>query len=467
MMTHRQVKTVLILMATFVVLAGLLKAVHGQCVNGQCPSGQCQTPQPRWEATIQIPKAAVKAVVQKPHPAICKIYAECSVTIGGRQAKERSIGSGVLVWKGQHKATVITVQHLFRRWPSKVICIFPNGTQCEAERVQTKKAPDLGMLTIPAPKGVDPITMYTETPEVGEQVRICGYDGPSGQYRENIGVVQGYGMHEGQPARHDLIVSGGASEGQSGGAMINNTGHLVGVIWGTDDATTRGTFNGALCQFLGDGQYIVPWNAELAGEKYKADAQVQAAQIQAQAAQRAPLVAPVQNGVNTGIDAQARQMGQNNASELQSIGIRLGQVKETLGISVGNLGEDVIALQDKVAEQDETLVGKVQGLVKASLFSFFKQWGMAGGVVATLIFFYLRKRAMKLAQWADWLTDKIPGKLDDKLLDPLFYGMAHGVSGKPVPPQAYTPGLNPWGQPYDQAPTQQPVQPPVEPTKPA
>ena len=465
-MSHRQVKTILIVMATFVVLVGLFKAVHGQrpdyqspCVNGQCPSGQCQTPQPRWKAAIQLPRAAARGVAKKPHPAVCKVYAECSVGRG----RERSIGSGVLVWKGRRKATVITVQHLFRRWPSKVICVFPNGEECEAERVQTKEAPDLGMLTIPAPIGVEPITIYTRTPEVGEQVRICGYDGPSGQYRETIGTVQGYGMHEGQPARHDLIVSGGASEGQSGGAMINTKGHLVGVIWGTNDRTTRGTFNGALCQFLGDGQYVVPWNAKLEAEKYKADAQVQAAQIQAQAAQRAPVLAPMQNGVNTGIDAQARQMGQANAAELQAMGTRLGQVEQSLGIYVGDLTEDVVALETKVDEQETGLIAKAADMAKTAVFTALKPWGFGGLAAGVFGLFFLRKYAMEIARRLDQATDKIPGTLDDKYIDTIVYKVASIISGKPVPPYAHTPGLDPWGQPYN--PT--PPPPPVKPVKPA
>ncbi len=465
-MSHRQVKITLVLMTTFLVIVGMFRVANGQCVNGRCPPQQAQP----WQSTqpwqsIQAPRA----VAQTPHPAICKVLSDRNVTIDGRQAVETSTGSGVLVWKGPDKAVVLTVEHLFDPWPSKVTCVFPNGERHQAERVQVRAAPDLGMITITSPSA-EPIEVYTGTPVVGDQVTVCGYDGPTGQYRTKKGTVRGYGSHDGQSAENDLIVSGRATEGQSGGAMLNTSGHLVGIIWGSDNYDSRGSFNGVLCQFLGEGKFIVPWNANLAGDKYKADAQVQAAQIHAQSqaqAQRAPLVAvaPV-TGVGGGVDGQARQIGQNNAFQIDAINSRLVQIEQTMGVHVGELSDGIAAVSSRVDEQKESLVERVKGITKTAVFSVLQPWGIGGLVAGTLGFFFLRKYAMDVAKLIDKGTDKIPGSLDDKVIDSVAYKLASVISGQPIPPHANTPGVDPWGRPYQHQQAQQ-QQDPVPPPPPA
>ena len=452
---------------------------YGQCENGLClPPGI-----EKWEGATEF-RGVIRggrngsAVATKAHPAVCRIYAEREIMMRGRRAKEACVGTGVLIWRGPSRGVVLTVEHLFRQRSSRVIVIFPNGEKHDAETVQTDDVPDLGALTIPRPN-VEPMRISEDPPaNAGDWVTLCGYEGETGSYRTIQGVVTGYASHKtpsGATTPHyDLTVTGEALDGQSGGPIINSKGELVAIIWGTDGRKSYGTYAGKIEAFLTSDTFKapwsstnrgLPWNARTEQEKIRADAGAYTP------AQRQPMVPVAPASGVAGYDGEARRMAQDALNQVGSLSARVDAAhKEATGAiaATKSVAEKADEATAGLAVLEKGLAERIFSGVKAYTFGLLKSWGLPGGIVMTGViaigFFFVRKKLNRVAQIIDWITDKIPGQWDDKLIDPLVYKAASLVSGKPIPDYAHDPGFDAFGRPIPgyQAPVPvQPVAPPA------
>ncbi len=470
-----------IIMLILALICGIAIDAYGQCENGRCPVPGTCPPQARqqWQAPrIQGVPASIRSAV--PLPGICRV----AVT----RRRETNYGSGTLVWEGPNRAVVLTVYHIFRndrtgrvQW-DRVEVIFPDGRKVEAERVTTNARIDLGMIVIPKP-GVETVPILREPPKVNDRVFLCGY-GPSGNYRSLPGIVRGYGSKP-SGKTYDLLVSGEARLGDSGGAILNARNELVGIIWATDGETTRATYTGVLCQFFGDDQFIAPWNAGLAGEKIRAAAEVEAARIKA-AANSLPMV-PVAPAVTAGgMDMVVRQVNALNdrVTSLEKLTDEsLGRLHDSALKLDANMNDSMAAIggtakealdqtkrtADGLVDIQEGLLGRVKGHVVGLVKSWIPGGLLGGGIIGVVLFFVLRKVfsrfvGLKIAEWIDNATDKTSTKLDDKYLDPIAWKLSSLLSGKPVPGYAYDPGMDAYGNPIPGHQPQAPVPPGNQPT---
>ncbi len=378
-----------------------------------------QLPDGTWTCVPDPPVVARPS--QRPIPGVCRIAVQ--------RGRETVYGSGALVWRGSKRAVVLSVQHLFRGRRGRVIVTFPNGEQYEAERVETNAEPDLGAVVIPRPN-VEPVPIFTDDPQPGEQVTFCGY-GPGGQYRSVTGTLRGYGRNTTGKA-HDLIVTGAARMGDSGGPMLNQRGELVGVIWGTDGTETRGAFNGRVCQFVNTDRYALPWNAEVEQERIRADAG-------AYAPPPAPLV-PVAPPSTSGpaVDTTARQMAQAAldrigalAKEIEeadaAIGTATDAAEQAATIAAEAAGEAQAATED-VTTMEGGLRDRIKERIKEGVLPIvaakIKEAGVfgAGGVGIALVVLYLliKKDIRNRAETGDplaieKLAARTPWSFDDKV----------------------------------------------------
>ncbi len=479
-----------ILMLCLAMIAGMAINAFGQCENGQCGptwSGQRQADGTPINARCPGGSRAILNPVrpQSAHPAVCQIHI--------RNGRNGFKGSGVLIWKGEKKAAVLSVGHLFRERPDRVVIIFPNGQQFNPKRIHVDQDLDLGILTIPVPEGIEPMPISEAAPaKVGDRVTICGFDGKTGKYFATPGAVLGYGRHELSDGRFskatDLLTHGTAQPGMSGGPVVNAAGKLVAVIWGSADGMTHGSYAATICQFTGGDRFIppwgetdklTPWNAKTEREKIKAAAG-------AYAPPPLPLpVAPALVGppiaIGEVVDVTARGMAQDALQRIETVeqftNQTLGELKDSskqLGVDMKDSMGSLTTKTQAALDQTERTAGGLDGLktgllstLKAYVFKMVGSFGLGGGLLATgvagILFFLLRRQAIRIAQVIDKITDIIPGKLDDRLLDPLAYKLAGLVSGKQVPDYANKPGFDPWGRPL---PGQAPPPPPDRPTPP-
>ncbi len=234
-------------------LAGCLLAL---CMAGvaesQCPGGVCpvQQPQQQWQA----------ARPQQPRPFVCRIYNQI-----GRQ---RSIGSGTLVSKGQGYGVVLTCAHLFDEGTGTLNLRFPAGTNYKGTVIAKNRQHDLAFLKV-TPRPTEPlVVMAPDYAKQGERITHAGY-GQNGRYLEVAGSVIGYRKWANSSKAEVMDVTGGSRQGDSGGPILNARGELVGVLATTDNRTTQGVFNGRICAFAMENRYLFPWNADLAGKKDK------------------------------------------------------------------------------------------------------------------------------------------------------------------------------------------------------
>jgi len=485
-------------MGVAIAFSVLLDPAFGQnCIrksDGTFDCNNCNTQKqgvnPRWQVVRPDRVVRPGQPVARAHPAVCRIFADRAVTHGGRKAVETSVGSGVLVWRGTKKGLVLTVHHLFRQKPTRVIVEFPDGQRYEAEQVQTEDDPDLGALTIPRPD-IEPMQISEDAPpRQGDRVTLCGFDGATKSYSLVAGTVLGYTSHKNSDgawtSNSDLLMTGGAKEGNSGGPIIDARGELVAILWGTDDVTSRGSYAGRICQFLTSDKFvppwgdskIAPWNARTEQESIRSQAAIEQERIRSDALSRIPLpTIPAVANAGT-VDMVAQRMAQDALYQVDTLEKRVGSIEEFTGSTlkvIDRKAQDAVDQTKKTAEGLGTLETGLLSKVKAYTFGLVKSWGFGGGLIMTgvfgLAFFLIRRQGMLLAQFVDKVTDIIPGNWDDKILDPLAYKLAGIISGKPIPDYAHTPGLDPWGRPYDPwgrpYTGQQSPPPPVQPQAPS
>jgi S1-C subfamily serine protease len=174
------------------------------------------------------------------HPAVARIY----VIEKGSQ----SLGSGTLIDVRGPYALVVTNWHVIREAAGEISVVFPDGFRSAARVVQHDVDWDLAALSIWKPTA-SPVPIATEPPKPGDILTIAGY-GTDGTFRAVSGPCTQY-LSPSQQHPHEIVeLKAVARQGDSGGPILNTRGELAGVLFGSVDDTTSGSFGPRVQKFL-------------------------------------------------------------------------------------------------------------------------------------------------------------------------------------------------------------------------
>jgi hypothetical protein len=166
--------------------------------------------------------------------------AHCRVCVA-----DGSLGSGSLVARDDSRGIVLTCSHLFDGSDGPIVVSFPGGQRFAATLVDRDRAHDLAALAIRRPE-IAPLTVGSE--ETTSALTACGF-GSNGQFRCVAGTVSGRALAAGATFP-SLTIRGAVRPGDSGGAVLNTRGELVGVVWGQRDGFTYATCGRPVREFL-------------------------------------------------------------------------------------------------------------------------------------------------------------------------------------------------------------------------
>ena len=183
-------------------------------------------------------KTRGETVSTTPHPSIARIIVP--------EKDGVSYGSGSLIDVRDGYGLVVTNWHVVRDANGAISVLFPDGFSSKAEVVKVDKDWDLAALSIRKPVAA-PLPMTGVPPRPGQKLFIAGYG--SGDFRAASGNCLGYGSPEQGMPQELVEVDAEARNGDSGGPILNESGEIAGVLFGTN-GTTHGSYGGRVMQFL-------------------------------------------------------------------------------------------------------------------------------------------------------------------------------------------------------------------------
>jgi hypothetical protein len=134
---------------------------------------------------------------------------------------------------------------LFDTSGDAITVAFASGERFVARLVDRDRRHDLAALLIKKPR--DAAIAVNDAEPTGI-LNACGF-GPTGQFRSISGRIVGHATAVGA-TYPSLTMSGVVRPGDSGGAVLNASGELVGVVWGQRDGVTYATCGRPLRDFL-------------------------------------------------------------------------------------------------------------------------------------------------------------------------------------------------------------------------
>lgn len=175
-----------------------------------------------------------------PHPSVVRIIV--------KERDGESMGSGSLIDIRDPFGLVITNWHVIRDAAGDITVVFPDGFKSAARIVKADRDWDLAALSIWRPP-VKPLPIATVAPQPGDVLSIAGYG--SGDYRHVTGRCTQYQAPSEKHPFEIVELSAEARQGDSGGPIFNEQGELAGVLFGSSNGTTSGSYAGRIQEFLG------------------------------------------------------------------------------------------------------------------------------------------------------------------------------------------------------------------------
>jgi hypothetical protein len=152
-----------------------------------------------------------------------------------------------LVDRNDQAGLVLSCSHLFDQATEGIVVAFPNGQQFAARLIDRDRAHDLSALVIQRPE-IEPIQVGDAEFAMTDVLVACGY-GYDGRFRPMTGQVTGRATPVGA-TYPSVTLSGAVRPGDSGGAVLNPRGRLVGVVWGQRDGETYASCGRPVRRFL-------------------------------------------------------------------------------------------------------------------------------------------------------------------------------------------------------------------------
>jgi len=134
-----------------------------------------------------------------------------------------------------------------------VLVMFGNGRRYYAQVISRQAEPDLALLKIERPK-VEPVRRILRSARQGVRAVVHGFPG-NRNYLRRASFVRGYRHYVDNP--DDLILSGTAEQGESGGPIFDADGNLLGLLWGSRPGETIAVTPEQINSFL-DGAFQRP-----------------------------------------------------------------------------------------------------------------------------------------------------------------------------------------------------------------
>ncbi|MEE8452846.1 MAG: serine protease [Thermoguttaceae bacterium] len=180
-----------------------------------------------------------RIVAGQPHPAVVRVRASEN---GGA-----SFGSGTLIGRTEKHGVVLTNWHVVRDATGQISVRFPDGFRSAATVLETDETWDLAALMIWRPD-VEPVPIVDAKPQSGDRLTIAGYG--SGTYREATGKVTQF-VSPGQNHPFEMVeVDVEARSGDSGGPILNESGQMAGVLFGSAEGHTNGSHSPRVLWFI-------------------------------------------------------------------------------------------------------------------------------------------------------------------------------------------------------------------------
>jgi hypothetical protein len=198
----------------------------------------CTSPSAGWQSAPRV-RPTTPTQPQSPAPSP-RATSHCRICVG-----DGTTGSGTLIEVTGTSGLVLTCSHLFDTSSDAITVSFASGERFVARLIDRDRLHDLAVLAIGKPREA---AMAVNDAEPTGVLSACGF-GPTGQFRCIVGNIVGRATAVGA-TYPSLTMSGTVRPGDSGGAVLNAAGELVGVIWGQRDGLTYATCGQPLRNFI-------------------------------------------------------------------------------------------------------------------------------------------------------------------------------------------------------------------------
>jgi hypothetical protein len=231
-------------------VAGWFCALSLVFIPAQVASAQQWLPIPGQQGLL--PSAgrepAGHLVSKTAHPSVARIVVQEKTGV--------SYGTGSLIDVRGEYGLLVTNWHVVRDSAGgSIYAFFPDGFQTPATIVKADKDWDLAALSIRKPPNAQPLRISQTAPRTGEWLCIAGYG--SGDYRAAAGRVTQYVSPATNLPYEMVELAAEARQGDSGGPIFNERLELAGVLFGSANGTTSGSYSGRVLNFL---HGVVPTN---------------------------------------------------------------------------------------------------------------------------------------------------------------------------------------------------------------
>ena len=181
---------------------------------------------PKYDSTDESPVSYNQAV-RRAAPAVVNVYNRGMNTSSHNQLEIRTLGSGVIM---DERGYIVTNKHVIND-ADQIIVALQDGRVFEALLVGSDSLTDLAVLKITASAGLPVIPINRKrTPHIGDVVLAIGNPYNLGQTITQ-GIISATGRIGLNPSGRQNFLQTDASinHGNSGGALINSLGELMGI----------------------------------------------------------------------------------------------------------------------------------------------------------------------------------------------------------------------------------------------
>ena len=181
---------------------------------------------PQFDSTDETP-ATYNQAVRRAAPAVVNVYNRGLNTSAHNQLEIRTLGSGVIM---DERGYIITNKHVIND-ADQIIVALQDGRVFEALLVGSDSLTDLAVLKINATGGLPVIPINRKrTPHIGDVVLAIGNPYNLGQTITQ-GIISATGRIGLNPSGRQNFLQTDASinHGNSGGALVNSLGELMGI----------------------------------------------------------------------------------------------------------------------------------------------------------------------------------------------------------------------------------------------